>query len=71
MNIKMTRLDGGLRVSPAPPYVTKYLRYTHRSIATVRYKQVNTYTERLLHTVDEEGGVYTLLVAPPTVVGAN
>ncbi|WP_394998603.1 DEAD/DEAH box helicase [Acinetobacter sp.] len=60
MNIKITRLDGGLRVSPAPPYVTKYLKYTHRSMETIRYKQVASYTERLLHTTDEEGGVYTL-----------
>ena len=60
MNIKITRLDGGLRISPAPPYVIKYLKYQHRSMEIVKYKRVPTFTERLLHTVDEEGGVYTL-----------
>lgn len=60
MQITLTRIDGGLHVSPAPPYLVKYLRYSHRSFKTVNYRRVNDFEERLLHTPDGSGGVYTL-----------
>lgn len=61
MNIKITRIDGGLHINPAPPYLTKYLKYQHRSMEIVKYKRVPTFSERLLHTADPDtGGIYTL-----------
>lgn len=60
MNIQITRIDGGLKINPAPPYLTKYLKYQHRSMEIVKYKRVPTFSERLLHTSDDEGGIYTL-----------
>lgn len=60
MNIKITRIDGGLKITPAPPYLTKYLKYQHRSMEIVKYKRVPVFSERLLHTVDNDGGVYTM-----------
>ena len=60
MNIKITRKDGGLQINPAPPYVTKYLKYQHRSMEIVKYKRVPVFTERLLHASDPDGSIYTL-----------
>lgn len=60
MNIQITRIDGGLHITPAPPYLTKYLKYRHRDMKTKNWKQVAVWEERLLHTTDGEGGVYTL-----------
>lgn len=60
MNITLTRVDGGLHVFPAPPYIIKYLRYSHRSIELVRWKKQSVFEERLLHQTDGKGGVYTL-----------
>lgn len=60
MKITLTRIDGGLRVSPAPPYIVKYLRYSHRSISLVGWKRETTFEERLLHKTDGKGGIFTL-----------
>lgn len=60
MNIRITRINGGLHISPAPPYITKYLKYQHRSMELVKYKRVPVYTEKLLHAPDGLGGVYSL-----------
>lgn len=60
MNIELIRADGVLRILPAPPYVVKYLQYSHRSFETVNWKRVNKYETMLLHTPDGEGGVVTL-----------
>jgi hypothetical protein len=60
MNIELIRLDGGLKVTPAPPYITKYLRYSHRQMGYVNYKRQTIFEERLLHKTDGSGGIYTL-----------
>ena len=60
MNITLTRIDGGLHINPAPPYIARYLRYSHRSFKTVNYRRVNSFEERSLHTSDFNGGLYTL-----------
>ena len=60
MQITITRVDGAIRVNPAPPYITDYLRYYHRSFGTQFYKRVNKFEEILLHATDGEGGCTTL-----------
>jgi superfamily II DNA or RNA helicase len=60
MNIKITRLDGGLHIDKTPEYLIKYLRYNHRTMDIVNYKKVPVYTERLLHRIDGKGGAFTL-----------
>lgn len=60
MNIEITRLKTGLHVNIATPYMTKYLKYSHRSMEFVNYKQKPVFTERLLHTPDGKGGLFTL-----------
>jgi superfamily II DNA or RNA helicase len=60
MNITLTLIDGGLHINPATDYVTKYLKYSHKTIATVRYKRETKYEERLLYETDGTGGVCTL-----------
>jgi len=60
MNITITRNDGGLQINPAPPYITRYLKYQHRSMEIVKYKRVPVFTERALHVSDPDGSVYTL-----------
>lgn len=59
MEIALHRVDGALRVNPSPPYVTKYLRYHHRTIVTQGYRQKTVFEERLLHSSDGSGGVTT------------
>lgn len=49
-----------MRVNPAPPYITEYLQYSHRSFDTKFYKKVNKFETRLLHASDGAGGVTTL-----------
>jgi superfamily II DNA or RNA helicase len=60
MHIVITRVDGALRVNPAPPYIIDYLKYHHRSFGKRGYKTVNKFEERLLHETDGSGGVTTL-----------
>jgi len=60
MNIKLTRIDGGLHINPCPPYLEKYLKYSHRSMKMKNWKQTPVFEERLLHTPDGAGGSYTL-----------
>jgi len=58
--ITITRIDGALRVNPAPPYISDFLYYSHRSFKTVNYKRVNNFEKKALHVPDGEGGVITL-----------
>lgn len=58
--IKLIRVDGALKIIPAPPYLTDYLQYSHRSFKTVRWQQVNDFQKRLLYSLDSDGGVITL-----------
>ena len=60
MNITITRIGSGLHLNAMPTYLTKYLRYTHRTIEMINYKKQPTYSERLLHQPDGNGGMYTL-----------
>ncbi|HEY8402119.1 MAG TPA: DEAD/DEAH box helicase family protein [Cytophagaceae bacterium] len=60
MEITVTRIDGGLHINPAPPYLLKYLKYQHRSMEIIKFKKTVTYNERLLYIVDPDGGIYTL-----------
>lgn len=59
MDICITRVDGALRVNPAPPYIVEYLQYHHRGLGTKNYQRVNTFELRLLHSSDGSGGVTT------------
>lgn len=60
MEILITRADGALNINPAPPYITDYLKYSHRSFDVVYYKRVNKFETRFLYTTDGHGGVSTL-----------
>ena len=60
MHIVITRVDGALKVSPAPPYIIDYLRYSHRSFGRRGYRTVNQFETRLLHATDGAGGITTL-----------
>lgn len=60
MNIEITRLKRGIHVNVATPYLTKYLKYNHRSMEFINYKKKPVFTERLLHTPDGKGGLFTL-----------
>lgn len=60
MNIKLTRLNGGLHLDIAPPYITNYLQYHHRVMTTKNWKRETVFEKRLLHTADGNGGVFTL-----------
>ena len=59
MEIKITQVEGAIRINPAPPYVTTYLQYTHRSFAREHWKMVNKFEKKLLYTPHPEGGVVT------------
>lgn len=60
MNIHITLLDGGIHLTPATEYLTKYLKYSHRKMEMVRFKRKTVFEERLLHQMDGEGGLFTL-----------
>lgn len=60
MNITITLVDGGLRIAPFTDYLTKFLRYHHRTIELVKYKRETVFEERLLYQTDGTGGLYTL-----------
>jgi superfamily II DNA or RNA helicase len=59
MDIEVTRVDGAVRVNPAPPYIPKFLQYTHRGFKRERWQMVNDYQKRLLHTPHPDGGIVT------------
>jgi superfamily II DNA or RNA helicase len=58
MLIDITRYDGALALMPAPPYVLKYLQYSHRSIRPGQRKSV--FEKRDLYVPSPEGGIVTL-----------
>jgi superfamily II DNA or RNA helicase len=60
MNINITLVDGGIRVYPFTDYITKHLKYAHRSIETVKFKRQTVFKDRLLYDTDGQGGLYTL-----------
>lgn len=60
MKINLTRNDSGVGISPAPPYILKYLQYTKRGFVSRNYKMENSFEKMLLYTGDNNGGVYTL-----------
>ena len=60
MNIHITLLDGGIHLTPATEYLTRYLKYSHRTMEMVHYKKKTVFEERLLHQMDGEGGLFTL-----------
>lgn len=57
----MTRLKRGLHILPAPTYLTKYLRYKHKSLELVKFKRKPVFKDVLLHQPDQNGagGVVT------------
>lgn len=59
MTITMTRIDGALWVNPAPPYLTDYLQYQHRSFAMEGWRKVNRFDKKLLYNPADDGGVIT------------
>jgi len=68
MEIKITRIDGAIKINPAPPYITDYLRYSHRSMVTEKWQRVNKYETRQLHTPDGAGGVITFAGFFPKII---
>ena len=60
MKLKITRFDGGLKISPCPAYLNKFLRYHHREMKSVQYKRECVFTERLLYATDVDGSIFTL-----------
>lgn len=61
MNLQIIRVDGGLKVTPSPPYLLEYLKYFKRSFALQNYRRVNKFESRLLYRIDaEDGGLITL-----------
>lgn len=62
MKIRIIRFNGGLHISPAPVYLTKFLKYRHKSLELVAYKRKPVFKEVLLHEPDGlgEGGILTL-----------
>lgn len=59
MTITLTRVDGALWINPAPPYITDYLKYSHRSFGLEGWRRVNKFEVKLLHQPAAEGGVIT------------
>jgi superfamily II DNA or RNA helicase len=59
MELQIQRIDGALRVNPAPPYITTYLQYNHRSFEREKYQMVNKWHKRLLYSNHPDGGVIT------------
>ena len=60
MNVAITLLDGGIHLTPATDYLTKYLRYSHRKMELIHYKRKTVFEDRLLHQMDGDGGLITL-----------
>lgn len=61
MKIRLTRLKRGLHILPAPTYLTKYLKYKHKSLELVKFKRKPVFKDVLLHQPDQNGsgGVVT------------
>ena len=55
----ITRVDGAVKIFPAPPYITDYLRYTHRGFEVQGYRKVNKFEQKFLYRLAEDGGVIT------------
>jgi superfamily II DNA or RNA helicase len=60
MHIEITRFDGGLRLKPHPPYLTRYLKYHHREMQTIQYRRECVFVEKLLYSLDGAGCAFTL-----------
>lgn len=60
MNLNVIRVNGGLKIIPAPTYITEYLQYSRRSMVTENYRRVNKFETRQLHRMDDDGGAITL-----------
>jgi len=60
MKIQLTRFDGGLKISPCPIYLHRFLKYHHREMKTQNFKRETVFTEKLLYASDSEGAAYTL-----------
>lgn len=59
MEIHITRIDGAIRVNPAPPYLVKYLQYTKRGMEMVGWKKEIVYTKVTLHKICDDGSLVT------------
>lgn len=59
MELTITRVDGALGITPAPPYLVAYLQYHHRGFKIVNYRRVNDFDLRLLHQVQSDGSLIT------------
>ena len=60
MKIQLTRFDGGLKITPCPMYLHKFLRYHHREMKSIQYKRECVFVEKLLYATDADGSIYTL-----------
>ena len=60
MHIEITRFDGGIRLTPFPPYLAKYLKYHHREMQTIQYRRECVFVEKLLYALDGTGYAFTL-----------
>ena len=59
MKITIIRVDGAIKVDPAPDYLTNYLQYSHRSFGLQGWKRVNKFEKRELYSADPESGIIT------------
>jgi superfamily II DNA or RNA helicase len=59
MKITVIRVDGALKVDPAPDYITHYLQYSHRSFALRGWQRVNKFEKRELYSAAPDSGVIT------------
>jgi superfamily II DNA or RNA helicase len=69
MKITVTRFDGGLKIQPAPMYLSKFLKYSHRTMQTIGYKRECVFVERVLYSMDEDGSMFTLPGFYHSIVG--
>jgi superfamily II DNA or RNA helicase len=60
MEIELIRVDGAVKINPAPLYLLDYLQYSRRGFAMQNYQRVNDFQKRLLYDQDEDGGIITL-----------
>lgn len=60
MKIKIVRFDGGLKITPCPVYVSKFLKYHHREMKSIGYQRQCVFVEKLLYATDQDGSIYTL-----------
>jgi superfamily II DNA or RNA helicase len=60
MKVHLTRFDGGLRIKNSPPYVLKFLKYSHREMKSVNYKRQSVFIEKLLYSHGGENEIFTL-----------